>query len=80
MVVSLHPNLLAPVGNMGTSAQKDQVHFNSKKWLRENDLNALTSVVFYYDEYLEGVQFVGAKYMVEDGSYTCVGKACRVSL
>lgn len=74
--VSLHPNLLGPVGNMGSYAQSDQVQFNSKSWLSENNLNTLVGVVFYHAEYLQGLQFLGANYVMVQGNYECKGMCC----
>jgi len=39
-------------------------------WLQENNLTTLVGVVFYYDTYLNGIQFQGSKQTDED-------KACQ---
>ena len=54
---------------MGT----EKVRFNSKEWLKENGLSKLVGIVFYYDEYLEGIQFQGVKEDARNGT-ECSGK------
>lgn len=70
---SLHPNLLGPVGNIGSWYQKDQVSFNSQSWLNETGLDLL-GVVFFHDKYLYGLQFIGSKYELVDGALQCHGE------
>ncbi|XP_066936757.1 uncharacterized protein [Clytia hemisphaerica] len=61
--ISLHPNLLGPYGCVGT----EKVRFNSKEWLKESSLTKLVGIVFYYGEFLEGIQFQGVKQNSENG-------------
>lgn len=70
--MSLHPNLLGPVGNSGPCCQSNQKAFNSKKWLDGQDLT-LSGIVFYHGEYLYGVQFLGVKKYIQDGEWHCKG-------
>lgn len=70
--MSLHPNLLGPVGNSGPCCQSNQKAFNSKKWLDSQDLT-LSGIVFYHGEYLYGVQFLGVKKYIQDGEWHCKG-------
>ena len=69
----LHDNLLGPVGNAGPSCQLNQISFNSKTWLESNNLK-LTGLVFYTEEYLFGIQFLGTAFELQDGVWNCSGE------
>lgn len=72
MKISFHDNLLGPTGNIGSSSQPNQVGFNTKQWMIENELTKLVGVIFYSDIYLEAIQFTAAK-LDETNGRSCSG-------
>ena len=60
------PGRMGPVGNSGPSAQTNQTFFDSNIWLKEKGLQ-LKGIVFFWESYLHGIQFIGVKHEGSDG-------------
>ena len=70
----MDPNIFGLYGSPNLNASNCK-QFDSQKWLNENKLDRLVGIVFYHQNYLEGIQFQGVRFQDNgEEKITCDGK------